>query len=102
MSYETRVWCEDGTLMGVAEVESHPGKSIVSISEADPSSGYAWADTVHPSAWSSEDYAREWAEGYADWCRENCTCGTDDCGVLSEHGISIQYCRDGWTVDETG
>lgn len=105
MSYEVRVWYEDGTLMGVAEVESHPGKSIVSISEVDLSSGYAWADTVHPSAWSAEDYAREWAKDYADWCRKNCPCGSadaaeSDCGVMYEHGISIQYCRDGWTVGE--
>lgn len=107
-SFEVRVWCEDGTLMGYAMVYSDA--TIVAdngasfrVAEADENSGYYWfagesQSFTHTDA--AELYAREWAEGYADWCREYCTCGTGDCGAMFEHGISIQYCRDGWTLGE--
>lgn len=104
MSYEVRVWCEDGTLMGVAMVDS--GTRTVDITDAVPDSGYAWGEVPWNGDESeAEAYAREWADGYAEWCRDTCECGfTDaaesDCGVMFEHGISIQYVRDGWTVRE--
>lgn len=101
--YEVRVWSEDGTLMGYAEIED--GSSIITFSDVDPHSGYAWDDvSICSGRYDAEAYAREWADGYADWCRETCPCGHEDgdCGVTHEHGISIEYCRGGWTTNAQG
>lgn len=84
--------------MGCAEIDE--SNNMITWYDVDPSSGYAWSPMPIEFLSDPEQYMREWAEDYADWCREYCTCGTGDCGVMYEHGISIQYCRDGWTVDE--
>jgi hypothetical protein len=106
MSYEVRVWLEDGTLLGVAEViVQDDDNTVVMFSEADQASGYLWEDQRFLRAFTAERYAREWAESYADWLQRTCDCDwpyTETCGIMSEHGISIQYSRDGYTVDELG
>lgn len=102
MTYETRVWFEDGTLMGVMEVVPLGKRWNVHTSEVDPSSGYAWPDLDFRTKEFAEDYARDWGAGYADHLREQCACGTSDCGAMREHGISIQYIRDGQSTDYYG
>lgn len=100
MSYEVRVWSEDGTLMGYAEVKG----TAIEYFDIPPESGYAWSDFTFTAPYEAEAYAREWADGYADWCRETCPCGHEDgdCGVIHEHGISIEYCRGGWATNAQG
>jgi hypothetical protein len=94
MSFEARVWCENGDLLGFAEVVPERDGWSVSVNGCDESSGYCWPDT--PFQWEQEavDYAKEWAQGYWEYWQERCDCGTSDCGVLEPHGISIQFVRD--------
>lgn len=100
MAYETRVWSEDGTLLGRAVVELTGKRSAqVCFYEVDTDSGYAWGDTEFSGRGEAEDYAREWAEEYAEDLQENCPCDTFDCGAINFHGIHVQYCRDGFSVD---
>lgn len=98
MSYEVRVWCEDGTLLGVATVED----TEFVVDEVSPDSGYDWGPYEFSSPAVAEEYARQWAESYVDCLQRTCDCGESDCGAIHPHGISIQYCRDGYTVDELG
>lgn len=104
MSYEVRVWHEDDTLMGVAEVEPR-GRLLwqVTFSEVGRDSGYAWPVAGFSNEQTAESYARKWAEGYLEWLDEQCDCWANDmlsCGVMTRHGFSIQYCRDGFAVDQ--
>lgn len=99
MSFEARVWCENGDLLGYATVEG----CTFTVDEADEDSGYLWFGG-EPSEFEyssdAERYAKEWATSYMEHWQEQCDCGTSDCGALTLHGILTQYCRDGYTVDE--
>ncbi|MFJ2814376.1 hypothetical protein [Streptomyces sp. NPDC087294] len=84
---EVRVWRENGDLMGLWEVEAQAtGRVLVTQRkgyERDAESRF----TSLSSAWQ---YAQGCAQMHAQTLREECDCGEDDCGVLHEHGISVQ------------
>lgn len=97
MSYEVRVWCENGDLMGYATVEG----CLFMVADADRDSGYYLFEGepfefMSPS--QAESYAREWAQAYLEWLEETCACWdandseSGHCGVMSDHGYSIQIC----------
>jgi hypothetical protein len=100
MSFEARVWCENGDLLGYAVVEPHEQGFSVNYHDVDPDSGYAWSESVWEYAYLAEDYAKEWAASYEEYWQAQCDCGTSDCGALTLHGIFVQYVRDGWEVDQ--
>jgi len=80
--------------MGVAEVY---GLHVI-YNDVETDSGYDWADSEHESWEAAEAYAREWAVDYLAWLDEQCDC-EGSCGSSTDHGYSIQYCRDGYTTD---
>lgn len=93
--YEIRVWCENGDLVGYATVQRRPvviesGYYSMTVQEAPSNSGYVWPAFGFATYDEAVAYAREWAEGLAQWTRETCVCFDADCGVMSEHGISVQ------------
>ena len=102
MSFEARVWCENGDLLGYAEVTEidDSGMGFVTFEEVDPDSGYALHDAEFRSLSAAERYAKAWAAGYEEYWQAQCNCGTSDCGIMSLHGILVQYCRDGFDVDD--
>ena len=106
MSYEVRVWHEAGDCMGVAEVTQDGQLWAVTVTDAEPDSGYAWPVTHHSTKQLAEMYAKGWADDYLNWLDDNCSdCQRfmeSGCGVLSDHGYSIQYCRDGWSAESFG
>jgi hypothetical protein len=98
MMIEYRVWCENGDLLGYAEVNG----DHFAVADADPDSGYAWfaaeGGTTFASGYMAQSYARDWGEAYAAYWRDRCDCETSDCGVMNPHGIYIQVCEDDWDV----
>lgn len=86
---EIRVWIEDGTLLGYAEIEAG-GSFRVVVQDAPEESGYANWDYGFGTRAEAESYAREWAKGLAEWAQETCGSGDEDCGVLEPHGVSVQ------------
>lgn len=107
MSYEVRVWNENGDLQGYATVEQRGALWFMEVHDVDPHSGYEWPETPHSTRQLAETYAKGWAEGLLEWLTEGCGCwelepynGCD--AVEDDHGYHIQYCRDDYTVDALG
>lgn len=100
MSFEARVWCENGDLLGYAVVEPHESGFSIEYCDVDPDSGFAWATSVWGYEHVAEDYAKWWASRYEAYWQAQCDCGTSDCGIMSLHGIHVQYCRDDFDVDD--
>jgi hypothetical protein len=101
MSFEARVWCEDGDLLGYVEViRNDYGKYVVEVTDADPDSGYLWNDSYFESEVAAERHAKHWAGQYEECWQDQCYCGESDCGVMYLHGIYVQYVRDGRDVDQ--
>ncbi|MEU7148464.1 hypothetical protein AB0B15_10560 [Streptomyces sp. NPDC045456] len=86
-NHEVRVWRETGDLVGLWEVEAEgPERVVVAQRE-----GYERdAVSIFTSLWTAWQYAQGCAELHATTLRQECECGEGDCGVLHEHGISIQ------------
>ncbi|MCX5237240.1 hypothetical protein OG824_18740 [Streptomyces prunicolor] len=86
-AHEVRVWHEAGDLVGLWAVEAKgPDRVVVTQRE-----GYERdAVSIFTSLWSAWQYAQGCAEMHAQILRDECECGEDDCGVIHEHGISVQ------------
>ncbi|SNS50142.1 hypothetical protein [Actinacidiphila glaucinigra] len=90
-THEVRVWRENGDLMGHWEVEPVKGGTFL-VTQRE---GYERdAESRFTSLWSAWQYAQGCAEMHAQMLREECAesgyCDGDDCGVMHEHGISVQ------------
>ncbi|MBT2544492.1 hypothetical protein J7E99_28285 [Streptomyces sp. ISL-44] len=86
-SHEVRVWRENGDLVGLWEVQAE-GTGRVLVTQRE---GYERdAESRFTSLWSAWQYAQGCAQMHAQSLRDECECGEDDCGVLHEHGISVQ------------
>lgn len=108
MSFEAHVWCENGDLLGWAEV-GHGEIGYYVIFHVCPDDGPEWSERVidfttelgmRQAASEAEDYAKHWAAAYEEYWQAQCTCGESDCGVMTLHGIYVQYVRDGFDVDQ--
>jgi len=87
-AHEVRVWREDGVLVGLWEVQAEAeGRVVVTQRE-----GYERdAVSIFTSMWSAWQYAQGCAAMHVETLRAECECGDDEeCGVLYEHGISVQ------------
>ncbi|MGI5530171.1 hypothetical protein ACQEVX_23115 [Streptomyces syringium] len=87
-AHEVRVWHETGDLVGLWEVKAEGPERIV-VTQRE---GYERdAVSIFRGLWSAWQYAQGCAVMHARILRDECECGGDPgCGVIHEHGISIQ------------
>ncbi|MGW3336191.1 hypothetical protein ACWDCL_01755 [Streptomyces sp. NPDC001009] len=86
-THEVRVWRENGDLVGLWEVEPVDGGGFL-VTQRE---GYERdAEARFTSLWSAWQYAQGCADLHARTLRDECECGESDCGVMHEHGISVQ------------
>ncbi|MGA5019267.1 hypothetical protein ACPCAA_17845 [Streptomyces griseoincarnatus] len=86
-THEVRVWHEGGDLVGLWEVEPVKGGTFL-VTQRE---GYERdAESRFTSLWSAWQYAQGCAEMHAQSLRDECPCDEGDCGVMHEHGISVQ------------
>jgi len=93
--FETRVWTESGDLVGAYSVERAGGWHNVLRTDGERFGSFRGAQAEY----RARNRAVEVAAELADETRAACPADDHDrCGVLAEHGISLQICADGYDV----
>lgn len=90
---EFRVWTEASDLIGYATVTRKRGGWFTAewLNEGGPNDGDA--SQAFRSESRAYDAAQHMAEEVASQHRAACQCGSEDCGVIHPHGISVQVCQ---------
>lgn len=99
--FEARVWLENGDLVGYAEVirTSNGWQSVIVHTDYPKSSGWESGQRIYSvrgmAPQLAQSYAKSVAQQLAYRLRAQCLCeevGDFACGVLHEHGVSLQIC----------